>query len=219
MADAVGRASRQMKLDEVLDTHPGLRVVPTSDADRVCLRGELRFDAELAGVGTICDAYEIGIDIPWRFPKLLPVVRELSGRVSRDYHINPDGTLCLGSPVRLHLALATEPTLLGFINRCIIPFLAGYSYLTKAGKEWTPGLAHGDGGLIDDYMALFGVGDKTACVRMMALVGMRKRVANKQVCPCGSALRVGRCHHMVLNRLRSQLGRPWWRLEYVRWQA
>lgn len=217
MADAVSRIWRQLGLGEVLDTHPGLRVVPTSDADRVSLRGGLRFDAELAGVGTICDAYEVGVDIPLRFPKLLPGVRELSGRVPRDYHTNPDGTLCLGSPVRLHLALAAEPTLLGFINRCVIPFLAGFSYLAQTGKEWTPGLAHGDDGLLDDYQTLFGVRSAQACVQMMALLGLRKRVANKQACPCGSGRRVGRCHHRVLNPLREQLGRPWWRQEHARW--
>ncbi len=217
MADAVGRVWRQLRLQEVLDTHPGLRVVPSSDTDRVCLRGELRFDAELAGAGTIRDAYEIGIDMPWRFPRLLPAVRELSGRVPRDYHTNLDGTLCLGSPVRLHLALAAEPTLLGFINRCVVPFLAGYSYLAQTGKEWTPGLDHGDDGLLDDYQALFGVQSEPACVRMMALLGRRKRLANKQACPCGSGRRVGRCHHRVLNPLREQLGRPWWRREHARW--
>ena len=217
MADAVGRAWRQMRLEEVLDTHPGLRIVPTTDADRICLRGILCFDAELVGAGTIRDAFPIAMDIPLAFPKLLPTVRELSGRVTRDYHTNPDGTLCLGSPVRLHLALAAETSPLGFINRCVIPFLAGHSYLAQMGKEWTPALAHGDEGLLDDYQALFGVRSAQACVQMMALLGQRKRVANKHECPCSSGRRVGRCHHRVLNSLRSRLGRPWWQREHARW--
>ncbi len=217
MGDAMNRALSQLRLDEALGAHPGLRIVPTPDVDRVCLRGELRFDAELAGVGKIHDAYPISMDIPYRFPKLLPAVRELSGRVPRDYHTNPDGTLCLGAPVRLHLALVAEATPLSFINGCVVPFLAGYSYLVQTGKELSPGLAHGDEGLLDDYKVLFGIRSAQACVRMMALLGLRKRVANKHVCPCGSGRRVGRCHHQVLNTLRAHLGRSWWQREHDGW--
>lgn len=218
MGKAAGEPWNFVGLQEVLATHPHLRVIPTADLDWVRLQGELYFDAHLAGTGSVRDVYRIAIDIPLRFPKSLPTVRELAGRVPPDYHTNPDGTLCLGSPVRLHLALATEPTLIGFLNGCIIPFLAGYSYLEQAGQEWTRGLAHGDSGLIDDYMALFGVRSETTCVQMMALAEMKKRVANKHPCPCGSGQRVGRCHHRVLNDLRLCLGRRWWRREHARWE-
>ena len=212
-----GRVLERAGLQDVLETHPRLRIVPTQDADAVCVKGVLAFDADLAGVGSIRDEYRIVLKVPFRFPLTLPTVREVGGRISSDYHTNPDGTLCLGSPVRLHLALADDPTLLGFIDRCVVPFLAGYTYLERTGREWTPGLAHGDAGLIDDYMSLLHVRDKKGCVEMMDLMGMKKRVANKLPCPCGSLLRVGRCHHRVLNDLRLRLGRRWWRSESVRW--
>jgi hypothetical protein len=212
-----GRVWERTGLQDVLETHPRLRIVPTPYVDALSLKGSLAFDADLAGVGSIRDDYRIAIMVPFRFPLALPSVRELGSRISSDFHTNPDGTLCLGSPVRLHLALADGPTLLGFIERCIVPFLAGYTYLERTGREWTPGLAHGDAGLIDDYMSLLRVRDKKGCVEMMDLMGMKRRIANKLPCPCGSLLRVGRCHHRVLNDLRLRLGRRWWKNEHAKW--
>jgi hypothetical protein len=51
---------------------------------------------------------------------------------------------------------------------------------------------------------------------MLRLIGMKRRVANKRPCPCGSGLRAGKCHHRILNRLRQELGRQWCR-EQAEW--
>lgn len=207
------------RLQDVLRTHPRLRVKPCPEPHGLHIEGEVQFDARPDGAGAIEDTYTVAIFVPANFPQSIPVVRELGGRVPKDYHTNPDGTLCLGSDVRLHLELNDEPTLTGFINRCIIPFLAGCSHLDRTGEELIPGLAHGDDGLRDDYMSLLRVSSFSACVQMMALMSLRKRVANKQPCSCGSGRRVGRCHHLILNTLRERLGRSWWRQEHARWLA
>jgi hypothetical protein len=39
------------------------------------------------------------------------------------HRINPDETLCLGSPLRLMMLVHAEPTLSGFASNCIVPYL------------------------------------------------------------------------------------------------
>lgn len=203
-------------LGEVLRTYRGLRLAP-HEGEGLFLIGDLKFEAHPPRREPITDTYSLEVWVPAAFPRALPKVRERAGRIPKDYHTNPDDTLCLGSPVRLHLALHERPTLKGFIETCIIPYLAGYSHYEQTGEFLFGELKHGSEGLIQEYMALFRVGTAEACVEMLNLMGMKKRVANKRPCPCGSRLRVGRCHHRVLNPLRYRLGRPWWRREHSRW--
>ena len=39
------------------------------------------------------------------------------------------------------------------------------------------------------------------------LAAMKRRLANKRPCPCGSGRRLGRCHNRRVNTLRNQVGR------------
>jgi hypothetical protein len=162
---------------------------------------------------TITDVYHIKVTVPVEFPKRFPTVKELGGRIDRKFHRLIDGSFCLGSPTRLRLALVSDPTLVGFIERCLIPYLYGYSYCQLHGHLPFGELDHGHAGLIEDFCRLFGVSTALACVRMLQLTAMKKRVANKRPCPCGSGMRLGRCHHSCLNKLRLELGRKWCRAQ------
>ena len=54
-------------------------------------------------------------------------------RIPSDFHRLDSGHLCLGSPTRLRLILAETPSLLSFVERCVIPYLYGYSIVEMAG--------------------------------------------------------------------------------------
>jgi len=183
------------------------------DDSALLLTGTICFTATSPGLETITDAYQVSISVPPAFPRETPRVKEQGYRIDRAYHRLSDGSFCLGSPARLRLALATKPTLLGFINSCVIPYLYGYSFFERHGRPPFGELAHGDRGLIEDFMRIFGAASASACAGMLALTGMKKRVANKHRCPCGSGERLGRCHHLIVNRLRPQLGRGWCRAQ------
>ena len=73
-------------------------------------------------------------------------------------------------------------------------------------------LAHGAEGIREDLRLLFGVDRESAVLPFVRLVAMRKRHANKRVCPCGSGRRLGRCHNRSVNQLRDRLGRYWFRM-------
>lgn len=203
------------KLDELLLAFPGLSLRPVVNGE-VRLTGTLSFNAVANGLERIEDAYDVEIIVPSGFPRVLPFVNESAGRIPADFHKNDDGSLCLGSPVRQHLALAKSSTLLGFVKSCVIPYLYGYSYLVKHGSLPFGELDHGMKGIRSDFAELFGVKDQKVVEQMVYLAGTKKRDANKHPCPCGSGRRLGKCHNRRVNNLRKQLGRTWFREQY-RW--
>jgi hypothetical protein len=70
-------------------------------------------------------------------------------------------------------------------------------------------LAHGVAGLLDDYRRILGFATDAACREALRLLALKRRIANKSPCPCGSGRRLGRCHNRRLNRLRERHGRRW----------
>lgn len=200
-------------INDVLRTHPDLSIRPNSGSG-VVIAGDFTFCACFDG-HEILDSYEIQISVPDAFPRELPTAKELGGRIPRNFHTNPDKSLCLGSPIRLRMAIGDHHTVPKFIEKCLVPFLYGYSYMERHGVLPFGELPHGRKGIIDDYKGLFHVDSKDACVKMLGLAAMKKRTANKKPCPCGSGRRVGKCHNRVINRLRKRLGRLFFRAEYA----
>ena len=208
---------KRWQLDELLRAYPDLRLRPAV-GETIRLAGWMAFSADADGLERIDDAYEVEIIVPPGFPRDLPLVKETAGRIPNSFHTNDDGSLCLGSPVRQHLELSRSPTLPGFVQLCVIPYLYGFSFREKHGKLPFGELDHGKKGIRNDFAELFGVTNHDAAVRMVQLASMKKRDANKRPCPCASGRRLGKCHNRRVNELRKQLGRTWFR-EQHRWLA
>jgi hypothetical protein len=103
------------------------------------------------------------------------------------------------------LLIQRHPSLLDFLERVIIPYLYGHS-LHELGLGMPFGeLRHGDPGLLDDLAEMLGLSDPDNARRWLDATRKKKRVANKLVCPCGSNVRLGRCHNRRVNSLRSAL--------------
>lgn len=195
-------------IEELLDRYTELRLWPSSSGKlRIC--GTLEFAAKSNGQPSVTDRYEVEITVPNAYPGDIPSVRETASRIPKDFHKLQNGDLCLGSPTRLRLILAQTPSLLSFIERCVIPYLYGYSIVEAGGSLPFGELSHGPQGLRDDLSALLGIKDEGKLLGFVCLISMKKRQANKLPCPCGSFLRVGRCHNRRLNLLRDSLGRRW----------
>ena len=182
------------------------------------LRGRFAFTARHREAGEIEEAFKLEIEVPVTFPEEVPRVTEVGCRIPRevDYHVNPsDGTLCLGSPLRLRQLLAKDPTLTGFAENCLIPYLFAQSQRLAGSAGFTFGeLAHGLRGMLDDYVELFGVKQFWQAVEALRLLGMKKRQANKLPCPCGCRKRLGCCRfNAVLAKFRKVASRPWFRTE------
>jgi len=202
---------RRWGITRLLESQPGFRLVPTMD-ESVTVAGILEFSARIPGKAQVVDRYAIELSIPKNFPKEIPSVRETGGRIPRSYHKLRDGSLCLASPTKLRLLLTESPSILRFVERCLIPYLYRYSYRGQHGVSPFGELDHGPAGIRQDLMPLLGVDRETAVPGFVELAAMNKRNANKKLCPCGSGLRLGCCHNRRVNWLRDRLGRLWFRL-------
>ena len=199
-------------LDPFLDDQPGLRACP-SPPGLIRFEGEVRFRADPRGLPVLEDAYRLRIDVPRGFPNEVPVVTEIGGRIPRgdpDAHVNPDGSLCLGAPLRLVLIARQDSSVLGFFDRCVVPALYNATYRERHGGRVPLGeLAHGAGGELDDYVDIFGVETYAQAVEALQLAGTKRRAANKQPCPCGCGRRLGVCRTNERVRfVRETVGRP-----------
>ena len=206
-------------LQEFLLDYPMMALRPAKGAMTV-IRGELAFQATHADHSTVTDSFELKIEIPPDFPMALAQVTELGKRIPRDreHHVNSsDGTLCLGSPVRLILALAEKPTLVGFIERCLVPYLFAISQkLNNGGKLAFNELAHGNPGLLSDYLEIFGLKQSDHARLAISYLGMKKRRANKLPCPCGCKKRLGKCRfNLTIRKFRSLASRSWYRNQHL----
>ena len=207
----------EISLNEFLTDFPLMAVRPSRTVSGIVLKGTFAFTAQSLTHGELTDHYKLKIAVPPKFPRSLPIVTELEHKIPRQegFHVNRDDTLCLGSPLRLLLKLSEAPTLIGFADSCLVPYLFGISYkLRHGGKFPFDELAHGVAGLLADYVELFGLRQPTQAVNALRVLGMKKRRANKLPCPCRCGLRLGKCSfNRTIARFRAipEIGRPFFR--------
>jgi len=199
-----------MEIEDVLVRYPGLRLIPSLQSV-LKLEGDLAFRAEAPGKEVIADSFRVQILVPADASRKLFSIREMAGRIPPSFHTLDDGTLCLGSPTRLRLLMGGSASVLKFIERCVIPYLYGRAYYERHGELPFGELRHGNAGICDDLELLFGFGDEETVKGFVRASTLRRRIANKTSCPCGSRVRLGRCHHRRVNAARRCLGRPWFR--------
>lgn len=185
-------------LAQFFEMYPGMAIVP-SRGPGLLLQGQFSFVAGQSVIDAIQETYKLQIFVPKGFPRELPAVTEIGGRIPRDgnYHVNPDpdNTLCLGSPLRLLREIAVNPTLLGFTERCLVPYLYAVSCKLKDGRAFAFGeLSHGYEGIVEEEGPYFGVHDRRMLYAVFRMLCIKKRIANKHECPCGCGKRLGRCN-------------------------
>lgn len=179
------------------------------------MQGKFSFSAQRDGGVEVTDTYQLRIEVPQDFPCDLPKVSELESKIPRtkDYHVNPDATLCLGSPLRLLWKLSKKPTLSGFASNCLVPYLYAISHKLKFGGDLPfSELAHGRPGELQDYADLFSLERTEQAQRALRLLGMKKRLANKQPCPCDCGRSLGKCRfNRTMGKFRKLASRSWFR--------
>jgi hypothetical protein len=203
-----------LHIEEFLRENPGMALAPSRTSDTV-LAGEFYFNRTYRGENEIAETYELRISVGHNFPKDPPVIEETEQRIKRigDYHVNQDGSLCLGSPLRLRFLLAKAPTLSAFVDCCLVPYLYAVTYKMRHGGKLIFGeLDHGDKGEIQDYEEMFCLQGKESVIRALKALGTKKRISNKRPCPCGCGVRLGKCKtHLVLNQFRPMVSRSYFR--------
>jgi hypothetical protein len=196
------------QIGDFLYAYPMMVIRPTNSKDFV-IEGAFEFDAVDELGNRIKDCFELRIHVPANFPSFLPTVYEIGNRIPRkmDNHINEDSSLCLGSPLRLKMALAENASLISFATKCIVPFLWAHS----KGEFLFGELPHGNKGLWEDYKDILGVKNYHQIIDSFLLASRKRRAANKMICPCGCGRRLGKCSFRYkIHSLRRAAPRSWY---------
>lgn len=199
---------------EFIENYPNMYYGPIK-AHGFSLTGKLSFIGHYQGLPSIKDDYELEIVVPDDFPYTLPIVVEKEGKIPRngEFHLNPDDTLCVASPLRASVGLAASPNLCTYAEKFLVPYLYAVSYKLRFGGDFVFGeLEHGTAGIIKDYMDLLGVEDPQKILPTLELLSIKKRVANKKICSCGCLKRLGTCEfHNKINDLRNTTPRSFFK--------
>ena len=94
-----------------------------------------------------------------------------------------------------------------------MPYLFAMSHKLQSGGPFAfDELQHGTKGILIDYADLFGLKTPEQARYALALLGMKKRRANKQPCPCDCGKRLGQCKFNArLRQFRQIASRGWFR--------
>lgn len=162
--------------------------------------------------------YSLSIHFSADYPSEPPIIYENKNQIQKvsSNHINPDGSFCLGSPIRLKLVLKKTPDFKYFFESCVLPYLYAVTMNQQHGKGFIFGeLDHGNEGLISDFQDLFHLEKPTQVFYMLKVLSTRKKIANKMNCPCECGKRVTKCNYFnYVVRMRKTFTRSEWEEQY-----
>jgi hypothetical protein len=93
-----------------------------------------------------------------------------------------------------------QPSLIGFVNRLVIPYLYGYCYWKQHGRHPFDEQQHGHEGIVQHYMDTLHLADELAALAVVCFL-FEYGYRGHHLCPCGSVLKVRNCHGPALRAL------------------
>jgi hypothetical protein len=156
--------------------------------------------------GGIVDHYLIEIFIPHNYPKNIPEVKELGGRIKRhpDWHVSADGTLCLFIPLERWKHMPDTATVITFLDGPLNDHLFSQTYFELHG-HWPFGeRGHGIEGVKEYLSEELGTDDVLTMRRLLEYLST-KRPKGHWVCFCGSGKKMRHCHFDTILDLREKI--------------
>lgn len=181
------------EVGELVDTFDNLSIKQITH-EFILVSGKISFDAGYLSLERVIDSFELDVFIPLTYPKTLPVVKETAGKITRDYeHIYPDNSFCLAVPLEQKLFYERDPTLTGFMDNLVIPFLYSYCFWEKNSTMPYGEMSHGTKGLAEYYLDMFET--KNPAHTFDTIVHCLKNGYNAHIpCACGSGKKTLKCH-------------------------
>lgn len=173
--------------------------------DSFLIRGNLGFSVTFNDK-VVRDDYDVEILIPDNYPQTPPKVREIGNKIpkNKDNHIiSDDETLCLGAPLAVKITFAQQRNLLWFVEKQVVPHLFSHSYKRDYGQPPFDNLSHGPKGLLEYYKELFATKDNIVALDFLRILSS-ERYDDYANCPCGSGLKIKKCHYRILKKARKQ---------------
>ena len=190
---------------ELQSLYKRLSLEDRGEPNRILIQGILDF----SGKGKdqiINDSFEIEILVPESFPCSAPSTKEVGGRIPDTFHHFDDGSLCLAAPLHIRLTFLENPTLLGFVQNLVIPYLFSFCYWKKCGKLPFGELSHGQKGIMEYYRELFTSGSDMVVISLLKILA-EDNYRGHHYCPCGSGKIIRQCHGEILKRINKHQSR------------
>jgi ferredoxin-thioredoxin reductase catalytic subunit len=190
----------QKQFLELTSIYQRLSLVDEGEPKNFLIKGILDF----TGRGKdqlISDSFEIEILIPETFPNVPPSVKEIGGRIPSTFHHYDDGSLCLGTPLHIRMSFLQNPTLLGYVQDLVIPYLFSYCYWKKFGRMPFGELSHGRKGIMEYYRELFQLNSDISTIKLLKIIA-EDNYRGHQTCPCGSGKILRQCHGEILRKIK-----------------
>lgn len=157
------------------------------------------------------DRYLIEIKIPHDYPKSIPLVREIEGRLPKikDRHFNESNdefnkTACLFLPEERYKYYPKGSSIIDFINGPVNSFFLSQTNFDLTG-QWLYGQrGHGLNGIIEFYCEELGTKNIQVIIKFIEYLS-KKELKGHWDCYCGSNKKIRQCHFHKLIDFRSKI--------------
>ena len=113
------------------------------------------------------------------YTKSIPTVIYLDNSISKNFHKNSNNNLCLGTNVEQELIFSKNPTIKGFIENLLIPYLFSYLYWVKYNEVPFGERSHGIYGIYEFYVDYFDNNNIQDIINLLEISIYYKRTKNK----------------------------------------
>jgi len=193
-------ATYEVQKQEVQKAYPHLHFFPEGEV--VWIRGSYPLICE----DKLLDRYSIEVEVGPEYPHELPVIKEISGNITRteDNHINGDGSICLFVPDERWKHFPLNAKLIDFFHGPVRNYFLGLS-LKRLGGQWPFGeRSHGKKGVSESYSELLNTNDQSIIIRYLSYLS-KSELKGHWLCPCGSKKKLRYCHMEHLKDLREKI--------------
>lgn len=165
------------------------------------VEGDLLIDA-IVSDAHITNKYSIQVFIPIDYPKVMPWVKEAGDKIQNYSHKYTDDTLCLATETDIRVNLSPAFKLKDWMWNYVIPYFITHSYFQRFGVYPYGDRSHGTIGIIEYYKDIFDTDDLLKIYSLLDFACGDKFYRGHLKCPCGSGVRIRKCHGKILRKLR-----------------
>ena len=147
--------------------------------------------------GKIWEVYQVQILIPPNFPRKTPTFIETGGVIKRidDNHIDKKGVCCLAPRVEELLILGPNYTLVDYVNKLAIPFLANQKLQEFGENPWDIGeYSHFGKGILEYYKEKLGTDSTKVVMSCLRYLCGDMKTGRNDSCLCYQNKKFKECH-------------------------
>lgn len=183
---------------DLSEKYPELKIIKQND--NYIILGPVKLDHLYCDV-RMTGVFELEITVSDDFPNTLPVVRELTEKIDREYpHLYSNGQFCLASNMELKIYFSKWRNISKFIDDYVIPYLYTYRYYEEYGVYPYGERSHGMMGDLEYLKELFQVDDWGKVLEIMIFIS-KSNYRGHLLCPCQSGKKLRNCHGETIKEI------------------